>query len=63
MAKGQTLEAQIPIYWVPVLESLYKFILSIAQGPTIWVAGLLGKDQLESRQPGLLLRNLNGGFP
>ena len=37
-----TLEAQLPIYWVPVLESLYKFILPITQGPTIWVPGLLG---------------------
>ena len=37
-----TLEAQIPIYWVPVLKSLYKFTLSITQGPTIWVPGLLG---------------------
>ena len=38
------LEAQLPIYWVPVLKSLYKFILSITQGPTIWVPGLLGLD-------------------
>ena len=38
-----TLEAQLPItYWVPVLKSLYKFILSITQGPTIWVPALLG---------------------
>ena len=35
-------EAQIPIYWVPVLQSLCKLILSITQGPTIWVPGLLG---------------------
>ena len=34
-----TLEAQLPIYWVPVLKSLYEFILSITQGPTIWVPG------------------------
>ena len=40
--KTLTLEAQLPIYWVPVLKSLYKFILSITQGPTIWVPGLLG---------------------
>ena len=37
-----SLEAQLPIYGVPVLKSLYKFILSITQGPTIWVPGLLG---------------------
>ena len=36
------LEAQLPMYWVPVLKSLYKFILSITQGPTIWLPGLLG---------------------
>ena len=24
-----TLEAQLPVYWVPVLKSLYTFILSI----------------------------------
>ena len=34
---------QFPIYWVPVLKSLYKYILSITQGPTIWVPGLLGR--------------------
>ena len=34
-----SLEAQLPIYWVPVLKSLCKFILSITQGPTIWVPG------------------------
>ena len=28
---------------VPVLKSLYTFILSITQGPTIWVPGLLGE--------------------
>ena len=37
-----TLEAQVPIYWVPVIGSLYKLILSITQEPTIWVPGLLG---------------------
>ena len=36
------LEAQLPIYWVPVLKSLYNSILSVTQGPTIWVPGLLG---------------------
>ena len=29
-----TLEAQLPIYWVPVLQTLYNFILSVTQGPT-----------------------------
>ena len=28
---------------VPVLKSLYTFILSRTQGPTIWVPGLLGE--------------------
>ena len=42
MVDCRTLEAQLPKYWVPVLKSLYEFILSIAQGPTIWVPGLLG---------------------
>ena len=37
-----TLEAQLPIYWVPVLKSLYTFIRSITQGPTTWAPGLLG---------------------
>ena len=37
-----TPEAQLPIYWVPVLGSLYKLILSITQEPSIWVPGLLG---------------------
>ena len=37
-----TLEAQLPIYWVPVLGPLYKPLLSITQEPTIWVPGLLG---------------------
>ena len=45
----QTLEAQLPTYWVPVLKSLYKCMLSITQGPTIWVPGLLGKGP-ESRE-------------
>ena len=36
-----SLEAQLPIQWVPVLGSLYKLILSITQEPTIWVPGLL----------------------
>ena len=36
------LKAQLPIYWVPVLKSLYNFILSGTKGPTIWVPGLLG---------------------
>ena len=35
----QSLEAQLPMYWVPVLGSLYKCILSITQGLTIWVPG------------------------
>ena len=30
------------MYWVPVLKSLCKFILSITQEPTIWAPGLLG---------------------
>ena len=37
-----TLEAQLPIYWVPVLKFQYEIILSRTQGPTIWVPGLLG---------------------
>ena len=37
-----SLEAQLPIYWVPVLGSLYKHILSRTQEPTVWVPGLLG---------------------
>ena len=37
-----TLEAQLPRYWVPLPKSLYTCILSITQGPTIWVPGLLG---------------------
>ena len=39
-----TLEAQLPMFWVPVLKSLYEYILSITQGPTIWVPGRLGVD-------------------
>ena len=39
----EALEAQLPIYWVPVLKSLYNFLRSVTQGPTIWVPGLLGK--------------------
>ena len=31
---------------VPVLESLCKSIRSIAQGPTIWVPGLLGQKKV-----------------
>ena len=37
-----SLKAQLPIYWVPVLKSLYNFILSGTKGPTIWVPGLVG---------------------
>ena len=37
-----SLEAQLPIYWVPFLKPLYDFMLSVTQGPTIWVPGLLG---------------------
>ena len=40
LAWDEPLEAQIPIYWVPVLKSLYEFILPITQGPTIWVPPL-----------------------
>ena len=39
---AQALEAQLPIYWVPVLKTLYSVILSVTQGPSIWVPGLLG---------------------
>ena len=42
LAGALTLEAQLPIYWVPVLKTLYSYILSVTQGPTIWVPGLLG---------------------
>ena len=43
VALNQTLEAQLPMYWIPVLKPLYNCILS-TQGPTIWLPGLLGKD-------------------
>ena len=36
------LEAPLPMYWVPVLKTLYNYILFVTQGPTIWVPGLLG---------------------
>ena len=36
------LEAQLPIYWVPVLKTLYNSIISVTQRPTIWVPVLLG---------------------
>ena len=39
---GLSVEAQSPIYWVPVLGSLCKLMLPITQEPTIWVPGLLG---------------------
>ena len=43
--KNNTLEAQLPTYWVPVLKTL----LSVTQGPTIWVpvwlAGNEGKEK------------------
>ena len=35
-----SLEAQLPIYWVPVFESLYNSILYVTQGPTICVLGV-----------------------
>ena len=41
-----TLEAQLPIYWVSVLKSLFKSIISITQGPTVGVPGLLGEPPL-----------------
>ena len=37
-----SLEAQLPVYWVPFLGSLYRPILPITQEPTIWVPRLLG---------------------
>ena len=37
-----SLEAQLPIHWIPVIGSLFKLILSITQEPTMWVPGLLG---------------------
>ena len=42
MGGSSGLEAQLPICSVPVLNTLYSFILSVPQGPTIWVPGLLG---------------------
>ena len=45
-----TLEAQLPIYWVPVLKSLYNFILSVTQGPTMWVPGLLGMPTVNPKR-------------
>ena len=40
---NQALEAQLPKYWVPVLKTLSTLILSVTQGPTIGVPGLLGR--------------------
>ena len=37
-----TLEAQLPIYRVPVLGALYRLIVSITQELTMWVPALLG---------------------
>ena len=34
-----TLEAQLPIYWVPVLKSLYRFIPSITLNPKPYYMG------------------------
>ena len=42
-----TPEAQLPIYWVPVLGSLYELKMSITQEPTIWVPGLLRLEQVK----------------
>ena len=47
----QPLEAQLPIYSVPVLKTLYKFVLSITQRPTIWAPGLLGNYGPVSLKP------------
>ena len=53
-----TLEAQLPIYWVTVLKSLDSFILSVTPGPAIRVPGLLvigkslefgGRDKTEAQ--------------
>ena len=41
MVLNVTLEAQLPIYWVPVLRSVYKLILSITQEPTICFQGYI----------------------
>ena len=43
-----TLEARLPIYWVPVLGSLCKLILPITQEPTMWVPGLLGLGKVSA---------------
>ena len=40
---GVAPRSPVTLYWVPVLKSLFKFILSITQGPTTWVPGLLGR--------------------
>ena len=40
---GIALEAQLPVHWVSVLKTLDNLILSVTQGPPIWVPGLLGK--------------------
>ena len=37
LSSYHSLEAQLPTYWVPILKSVYRFILSVTQGPTIWV--------------------------
>ena len=46
----QSLEAQMPMYWVPVLKSLYNFVRSVSQGPTIRVPGLLGNRSMQSKR-------------
>ena len=33
-----TLEAQLPTYWVPVLKSLYNFMVSVTQEPGTWAS-------------------------
>ena len=43
--RHKTPEAQLPIYWVPVLESLYRFVLPITQGPTIWASSEMKSSQ------------------
>ena len=58
----EVLEAQLPIYWVPVLNTLYNYILSVTQGPTIWVPGLLGKG-LTAVLGGLFCMRAALGFP
>ena len=52
--KGTNLKSLI--YWVPVPKSLYNFILSVTQGPTIWVPGLLGKEKSFSMHIAPLLK-------